>query len=129
MAKTEKKTDKAKSSKLPSQVTKAIKAAEDKQALELVVMDLRKADGFTDFFLIASGGNPRHVRSIADGIVDSLAQAGVKPAHIEGQDRSDWILIDYFDFVVHVFGRETRVFYDLERLWGNADRIPVAEDR
>ena len=129
MAKTEKKTDKAKSSKLPSQVTKAIKAAEDKQALELVVMDLRKADGFTDFFLIASGGNPRHVRSIADGIVESLAQAGVKPAHIEGQDRSDWILIDYFDFVVHVFGRETRVFYDLERLWGNADRIPVSEDR
>jgi ribosome-associated protein len=128
MAKTEKKPEKkAKSSRLPAQVTQAVKAAEDKQALDLVVMDLRKADGFTDFFLICSGSNPRQVRAIADGIVESLAQAGVKPAHIEGYDRSDWILLDYFDFVVHVFGRETRVFYGLERLWGNADHIEVAE--
>jgi ribosome-associated protein len=127
MAKTEKKSEK-KSPRLPAQITRAVKAAEDKQALDLVVMDLRKADGFTDFFLIASGGNPRHVRAIADGIADSLAQAGVKPAHIEGYDRSDWILLDYFDFVVHVFGRETRVFYGLERLWGNADHVAVAED-
>ena len=129
MAKTEKKPEKkAKSSRLPAQVTQAVKAAEDKQALDLVVMDLRKADGFTDFFLICSGSNPRQVRAIADGIVESLAQAGVKPAHIEGYDRSDWILLDYFDFVVHVFGRETRVFYGLERLWGNADQISVTED-
>ena len=128
MAKTEKKPEKAKSSRLPAQVKRAVKAAEDKQAMDLVVMDLRKADGFTDFFLIASGGNSRHVRAIADGIADSLAQAGVKPSHVEGYDRSDWILLDYFDFVVHVFGRETRVFYDLERLWGNADQIPVTED-
>jgi ribosome-associated protein len=129
MAKTEKKPEKkTKSSRLPAQVTRAVKAAEDKQALDLVVMDLRKADGFTDFFLIGSGGNPRHVRAIADGIVDSLAQAGVKPAHVEGYDRSDWILLDYFDFVVHVFGRETRAFYGLERLWGNADQIQVTED-
>lgn len=126
MAKTEKKPE-IKSSRLPAQVSRAVKAAEDKQALDLVVMDLRKADGFTDFFLIGSGSNPRQVRAIADGIVESLAQAGVKPAHIEGYDRSDWILLDYFDFVVHVFGRETRVFYGLERLWGNADQIQVAE--
>lgn len=128
MAKTEKKPEKkAKSSRLPAQVTRAVKAAEDKQALDLVVMDLRRADGFTDFFLICSGSNRRQVQAIADGIVESLAQAGVKPAHIEGYDRSDWILLDYFDFVVHVFGRETRVFYSLERLWGNADQIQVAE--
>ena len=128
MAKTEKKPEtKAKSSRLPAQVAQAVKAAEDKQALDLVLMDLRKADGFTDFFLICSGGNSRHVRAIADGIVETLAQAGVKPAHIEGHDRSDWILLDYFDFVVHVFGRETRVFYGLERLWGNADHIQVTE--
>ena len=128
MAKTEKKPEtKAKSSRLPAQVAQAVKAAEDKQALDLVLMDLRKADGFTDFFLICSGGNSRHVRAIADGIVETLAQAGVKPAHIEGYDRSDWILLDYFDFVVHVFGRETRVFYGLERLWGNADHIQVTE--
>ena len=128
MAKAEKKPEKkAKSSRLPAQVAQAVRAAEDKQALDLVVMDLRKADGFTDFFLICSGGNSRHVRAIADGIVESLVPAGVKPAHIEGYDRSDWILLDYFDFVVHVFGRETRVFYGLERLWGNADQIHVTE--
>ena len=128
MAKTERKPEKkAKSSRLPAQVKQAVKAAEDKQALDLVVMDLRKADGFTDFFLICSGSNSRQVRAIADGIVESLLHAGVKPAHTEGYDRSDWILLDYFDFVVHVFGRETRVFYGLERLWGNADQIPVTE--
>lgn len=129
MAKTEKKPEKkTKATRLPAQVRRAVKAAGDKQALDLLVMDLRKADGFTDFFLICSGSNPRHVRAIADGIVESLAQAGVKPAFVEGYDHSDWILLDYFDFVVHVFGRETRVFYDLERLWGNADQITVTED-
>jgi ribosome-associated protein len=128
MAKTEKKPEKkAKPARLPTQVAQAVKAAEAKQAFDLVVMDLRKADSFTDFFLIGSGSNSRHVRAIADGVMESLGQAGVKPAHVEGYDRSDWILLDYFDFVVHVFGRETRVFYGLERLWGNADHIEVAE--
>lgn len=110
---------------LPAQVAAAVRAAEDKKANDLVVLDLRKAAGFTDYFVIASGTNPRQVRAIADAIMDELAAHGAKPAHVEGYDRSEWILIDYFDFVVHVFGPETRVFYGLERLWGNAEQVEV----
>jgi ribosome-associated protein len=123
MAKTEKRH---KTTRLPGQIDQAIAAAEDKKAVDLVVLDLRKAAGFTDFFVIASGTNTRQVRAIADGVMESLASEGVKPAHVEGYDRSEWILIDYFDFIVHVFAPETRVFYSLERLWGNAERIEVA---
>ena len=131
MAKTEAKatSKKKKSPRLPAQVDLAIAAAEDKQAHKLVVLDLRKTAGFTDYFLIASGTNTRQVRAIADAVMESLAVKGAKPAYVEGYDRSDWILLDYFDFIVHVFGPETRVFYDLERLWGNADRIEVSADR
>ena len=123
MAKTEKKR---KTTRLPAQIDLAIGAAEDKKAVDLIVLDLRKAAGFTDFFMIASGTNPRQVRAIADAVMESLAADGAKPAHVEGYDRSEWILIDYFDFIVHVFAPETRVFYGLERLWGNAERIEVA---
>ncbi len=124
------KTDKGrKSPRLPAQIDRAIAAAEDKQAVDLVVLDLRKAAGFTDFFLICSGTNTRQVRAIADAVTETLAGEGAKPAHVEGYDRSEWILLDYFDFIVHVFAPETRVFYGLERLWGNADRIEVAAGR
>lgn len=121
------KTDKRrKSVRLPDQVVHALRAAEDKKAIELVVLDLRKAAGFTDFFVILSGTNPRQVRAIADSIMAALANEGVKPAHLEGYDRSEWVLLDYFDFVVHVFAPETRLFYGLERLWGNAERIEIS---
>ncbi len=126
MAKTDKRR---KSPRLPAQIDRAIAAAEDKQAVDLVVLDLRKAAGFTDFFLICSGTNTRQVRAIADAVTETLAGEGAKPAHVEGYDRSEWILLDYFDFIVHVFAPETRVFYGLERLWGNADRIEVAAGR
>jgi ribosome-associated protein len=122
MAKAEKRQ---KATRPPKQVAVAFHAAEDKKADDLVVLDLRKAAGFTDYFVIGSGTNPRQVRAIADGVMEALATYGVKPAHVEGYDRSEWILIDYFDFVVHVFALETRVFYGLERLWGNAERIEV----
>jgi ribosome-associated protein len=126
MAKTE---QRRKTTRLPEQIDRAIAAAEDKKAIDQVVLDLRKAAGFTDFFLIASGGNARQVRAIADAVMEALAAEGTKPAHVEGYDRSEWILIDYFDFIVHVFAPETRVFYGLERLWGNAERIEVAASR
>ena len=115
-----------KTTPLPAQVERAIAAAGDKKATDLVVLDLRKAAGFTDFFLICTGGNARQIRAIADSIVDALATDGARPAHVEGYDRSEWILLDYFDFIVHIFATETRLFYGLERLWGNADRIEVA---
>ena len=122
MAKTEKRR---KSIRMPAQITRAIAAAEDKKAIDLVVLDLRKAAGFTDYFVICSAANTRQVRAIADAVMEALAADGAKPAHIEGYDRSEWVLLDYFDFIVHVFGTETRLFYGLERLWGNAERVDV----
>jgi ribosome-associated protein len=122
MAKTEKRR---KTTRLPEQIDHAIAAAEDKKAVDLVLLDLRKAAGFTDYFLIASGNNSRQVRAIADAVMERLAEEGTKPAHVEGYDRSEWVLLDYFDFIVHIFAPETRMFYGLERLWGNAERIDV----
>ena len=119
------KSEKRRKTRLPKQVTVALRAAADKQAADMAVLDLRKAGGFTDFFLICSGGNPRQIRAIADGIREVLAVDGVKPAHVEGYDRSEWILLDYFDFIVHIFGKETRTFYGLERLWGNAEHVTL----
>ena len=121
------KTDKRrKAPRLPSQIDRAIAAAEDKKAVDLVVLDLRKAAGFTDFFVIATGANARQIRAIAEAVEEALLKLKAKPSHTEGYDRSEWILLDYFDFIVHVFAPETRVFYSLERLWGNAERIEVA---
>ena len=111
------------SPRLPRQIAAAVAAAEDKKAIDLVVLDLRKAAGFTDYFVICSGSNPRQVRAVADSVMETLAADGARPAHVEGYDRSEWVLLDYFDFVVHVFAPETRLFYGLERLWGNAERV------
>ena len=122
MAKTEKRR---KIARLPQQIEIAVRAAEDKKAMDVSVLDLRKAAGFTDYFLICSGANPRQIRAIADSVTESLAAHGAKPAHIEGYDRSEWILLDYFDFVVHIFAPETRMFYGLERLWGSAERVEL----
>jgi ribosome-associated protein len=122
MAKTDKRR---KTARLPAQIDRAVRAAEDKKAEELVVLDLRSAAGFTDYFVVCSGTNPRQVRAIADAVTEALAGDGVKPAHVEGYKRAEWILLDYFDFIVHVFAPETRMFYSLERLWGSAERVDV----
>jgi ribosome-associated protein len=105
-------------------VAAAITAAQEKKAFDLVVLDLRKAGGFTDYFVICTGNNPRQISAIADSIRETLKKdLGERPTLAEGVDRSEWILLDYFNFVVHVFSRECRSFYGLERLWGNAERI------
>ncbi len=122
MAKAEKRRT---TTRLPKQVSLAVSAALDKQSVDIAVLDLRKATGFTDFFVICSGTNPRQIRAIADGIRETLAADGVKPAHVEGYERSEWVLLDYFDFIVHIFAQETRTFYGLERLWGNAETVEV----
>jgi ribosome-associated protein len=121
-----KREKRVKTTRPTKQIERTVRAAEDKKAEAIVVLDLRKAAGFTDFFVICSGGNARQVRAIADGVIEALAVEGVKPSHVEGYDRSEWILLDYFDFVVHVFAPETRAFYGLERLWGNAERVEIA---
>jgi len=113
---------------VPAQVMRAVAAARDRLAADLVVLDLRPAHAFTDFFVICSGQTARQVRAIADAVQLSLEQVPVKPAHVEGYDRADWVLLDYFDFIVHVFNPETRAFYGLERLWGNAERVDLPDE-
>ena len=114
--------------KFPRAVTAAVRAALDKKAEDVVVLDLRKAGGFTDYFVICTGGNPRQITAIADGVRDTLKRdLDERPTLMEGIDRSEWILLDYFNFVVHVFSRDCRAFYGLERLWGNAERHEVSD--
>ncbi len=125
MPKTEKKpvTKRAAAPKLPKAVAAAVRAARDKKAFDNVVLDLRKAGGFTEYFVLCTAGNPRQIQAIADGVEDTLrADLHERPALVEGVEKSEWILLDYFNFVVHVFSRDCRAFYDLERLWGNAQR-------
>jgi ribosome-associated protein len=106
-------------------VSRAVEAASAKKAEDIVVLDLREAAGFTDYFLICTGGNPRQIKAIADSIEEALAGGQVRPAHVEGYQRAEWVLLDYFDFVVHVFTAETRTFYGLERLWGSATPVDL----
>ena len=109
--------------RFPKSVATAVRAALDKKAEDVVVLDLRKAGGFTDFFVICTGGNARQITAIADSVRDTLKRdLDERPTLMEGIDRSEWILLDYFNFVVHVFSRDCRAFYDLERLWGTAQR-------
>jgi ribosome-associated protein len=127
MAKTERRTPSGKK-RLRSDVAKAVRAALDKMATDVVVLDLRESQAFTDFFLLCSGQNPRQVKAIADAIEEALRAAKIRPAHVEGYDRAEWVLLDFFDFIVHVFAPQTRDFYSLERLWGDAERIPIGDD-
>jgi ribosome-associated protein len=113
-------------SRLPATVRTVIDAAMDRKATDVVVLDLRRAHGFTDYFVICSGTNPRQIKAIADAVETALRAQKMRPNHIEGYERGEWVLIDCFDFIVHIFNLETRTFYALERLWGNADRIEVA---
>lgn len=110
---------------LPSAVERAVEAAREKKAIDVALLDLRPLDSFTDFFVICSGSNPRQVQAIADAVEERLRGEGLRPAHIEGFDRAEWILLDYFDFIVHVFSSARREFYALERLWGSAARVEV----
>lgn len=121
------KTTRPRRPRLPRAVQMAVAAAQEKKALDLVVLDLRKSDAFTDFFIIATGTNPRQVQAIADAVEVSLKTTDVRPSNIEGHKRAEWVLLDYFDFVVHVFSPSARGFYGLDRLWGTATRIPFDE--
>ena len=123
--KTPRKAARPRSPRLNTTLTTVIAAALEKKAVDLVVLDLRSASAFTDFFVIATALNVRQSQAIADAVEESLAKKGVKPALTEGYSRGEWILLDYFDFIVHVFTPATRTFYDLERLWGDAKRIEV----
>ena len=102
-----------------------MEAALDRKALDVVVLDLRKTPAFTDFFVLCSGQNQRQVKAIADAVEDALRAAKLRPAHVEGYERSEWVLMDFFTFIVHVMVPQTRAFYSLERLWGDAERLEI----
>jgi ribosome-associated protein len=110
---------------LDERMTMALKAAAEKKAVHSVVLDLREIASFTDYFVITSGTNERQVQAISDGIVETLKKAGSAAARVEGYKTAEWILLDYGDFVVHVFDQKARAFYDLERLWRESRRVEL----
>lgn len=113
---------------LPDHVMTVVEAARAKKAVGLTVLDLRSAGAFADFFVICSGQTGRQVKAIVDAIEEALKKVGVRPSHIEGYEHAEWVLVDCFDFIVHVFTPQMRTFYSLERLWGEAVEINLAED-
>ena len=110
------------SPRLPKAISVAIEAAQDRKASGIVVLDLKKAAAFTDYFVICSASNPRQVQAIADAVEEALKAQKQRPSLVEGYSRAEWILLDYFDFVIHVFSKHARDFYGLDRLWGSAIR-------
>ena len=112
---------------LPENVRCVVRSAQDKKAFDVVVLFFDNAQGVTDYFVLCSARTARQVRAVADEVKRQLRLAQDTPSHVEGYDHGEWVLMDYFDFVVHVFTPDTRRFYDLERLWGSATRIPVPE--
>ena len=106
-----------------SEVELAARSAADKKASDIVALDLREVASFTDYFVICTGNNARHVQSIADSVDETLRKLGRRPLHTEGYSAAEWILLDYGDFIMHVFNPTSRKFYDLERLWRDAKRI------
>ena len=114
---------------LDPEVKLAIHCASEKKAFDMVALDLRSIASFTEFFIIASGSNQRQVQAIADEINEQLRkQLSTRPVRIEGYNSADWVLLDYGDFVVHIFNGESREFYDLARLWRDARRVELPEN-
>jgi ribosome-associated protein len=115
--------------RLPVTITTAIEAAHGKKASHVVVLNLKKSSAFTDYFVLCTGQNVRQVTAIADAVQDALKAQHLRPTHVEGYDRAEWVLMDYFDFIIHVFTPTTREFYSLDRLWGQAERIEIPDER
>ena len=115
-----------KQNKLPADLTRAIELIIDRKGQDLLLLDLRGLSNSTDYFLIVTGTSDTHVRAIADHILDELKKEGMKPDHIEGVRTGRWVLVDFIDFVIHVFHPTAREFYQLERLWGDAPAVPIA---
>jgi len=108
-----------------SGVLEAVEAAREKKAQDIFVLELKEIADFTDYFLVCNGTSSRQVQAISDEIERRLRRSGLRPAHVEGYNHAEWVLLDYVDFVVHIFSEQARGFYDLERLWRTARRVPV----
>ncbi|HVG91140.1 MAG TPA: ribosome silencing factor [Alphaproteobacteria bacterium] len=110
------------------QVARAVKAIEGKKGEDIVILEMDKASGaFTDYFVVCSGTNPRQIQAIADDVEKQMADAGQRPNSVEGYTQAEWVLLDYVDFVLHIFSERARKFYDLERLWKSARKLSPAD--
>jgi ribosome-associated protein len=113
---------------LKRQVSEAINACQEKKAEEISILELEQGSGaFTDYFVVCSGTNPRQVQAISDEVEERLERTGLRVTHVEGYKQAEWVLLDYVDFVVHVFSEKARKYYDLERLWKSAKRLEPVE--
>lgn len=119
--------DETAASELPGEVQRAAELALERKAMDVAALDLTGISNATDYFVIGSGSSDIHVRSIAEHVIEEMKKEGVRPGHVEGIEGGRWILIDYFDFVVHVFHPQAREFYQLECLWGDAPRTRVED--
>lgn len=108
---------------LPAEVRLAVKAAQAKKGEEICVLDLRDVSSFTDFFVIMYGNSSRQNIALYEGVEEELKRTGVRPLSVEGKENAEWILMDYGDFLVHVFTRSSRDYYSLDKLWGDAPRV------
>jgi ribosome-associated protein len=110
----------------PDILRRAVEAADQRKAIDLRVLDLHSVSDFTDWFLIASGSNQRQVQAIAAAIEESLGRDGVRAHHVEGAQQGRWVLLDYGDFVAHIFDQERREYYRLEDIWSDAPDVTDA---
>jgi ribosome-associated protein len=108
---------------LPPEVKLSVKVSQDKKAEDIIVLDLREVSTFTDFFVIMTGNSTRQNKAIYESIEQELKKSRLIPIGVEGRDLAEWILIDYGSFVVHVFSKQARGYYSLEKLWGDAPRL------
>jgi ribosome-associated protein len=110
------------------QVARAVKAIEGKKGEDIVILEMDKNSGaFTDYFIVCSGTNPRQLQAIADDVQKQMQEIGERPASMEGYNQAEWVLLDYVDFVLHIFSERARKFYDLERLWKSARKLTPAD--
>jgi ribosome-associated protein len=117
-----------KKNELKAQVATAVHACQEKKATDISILQLdAQASGFTDYFIICSASNPRQIHAIADEVDQQLSAQGLEPTHREGYNTAEWVLLDYVDFVVHIFSEAARKFYDLERLWKTATRVELSD--
>src|SRR5439155_12040616 len=123
------KTSTADPADFDQRIRRALHAAGEKKAIDLTVLDLRGVATFTDFFIIATGANKRQMQAVADEVVEHLKKHGTPAARVEGYQTAEWILVDYGDFIVHVFGEKARRFHDLERLWRDAKRLDCSSEQ
>lgn len=116
------------SSQTRQQVARAVKAIEGKKGEDVIILEMDKSSGaFTDYFVVCSGTNPRQIQAIADDVQKQMEEVGQRPNSVEGYTQAEWVLLDYVDFVLHIFSERARKFYDLERLWKSARKLSPAD--